>query len=72
MAANPLTFYGLRKSRQLALLCFKYTDSQRHLLCYKFTKTFSNAANVNDGTDVCLLSRTPFCSLLVFLCTYVT
>ena len=35
MAANPLTFYGHRKSRRLALLCFKYTDSQRNLLCYQ-------------------------------------
>ena len=38
MAANPLTFYCRRKSKRLALLCFKYTDSQRNLLCLALTR----------------------------------
>ena len=29
MAAYPVTFYDHRKSRRLALLCFKYTDSKK-------------------------------------------
>ena len=33
MTDDPLIFYGRRNSRRLALPCFKYTDSQRNLLC---------------------------------------
>ena len=34
MADDLLTFYGRGKSRRLALPCFKYTDSQKNLLCW--------------------------------------
>ena len=53
MAGNPLTFYGRRKSRRLALLCYKHRDLQRNLLCKALSAlTFLG----NKGRDGLLFS----------------
>ena len=46
MADDPLTFYGHKKSRRLALLCFKYTASQRNPLCLSLIVA---ANQIRDG-----------------------
>ena len=51
MATNkPLSFYGRRKSRRLALLCFRYTDSQG-----KSVVLSADFVEANQGRD-----RLPF------------
>ena len=52
MADDPLTLCGRRKSRRLAFLCFKYTDSQR-----KSVVLSSDFAAANQRRD-----RLPLCN----------
>ena len=59
MAGNPLTFYGRRKSRWLALLCFKQTVLQRNLV---LSSVSSDLVASNQRSDSLPLSD----SIIVF------